>query len=62
MGSYYGLPYEMDRNGISYPLQFIMWGDGQSSLHKYLLIPFIAFGLNLFTIRLPMFISGMLVL
>ena len=62
MDSYYVLHYGMDRNGISYPLQFIMWGGGQSSLHEYLLIPFIAFGLNSFTTRLPMLISGILTL
>lgn len=62
LDSYYVLHYGMDRNGISYPLQFIMWGGGQSSLHEYLLIPFIAFGLNSFTTRLPMLISGVLTL
>jgi hypothetical protein len=62
MDSYYVLRYGMDRNGISYPVQFMMWGGGQSSLHEYLLIPFIAFGLNSFTTRLPMLISGILTL
>lgn len=58
--AYYVLHYGMDRNGVSYPIQFIMWGSGQSSLHEYILIPFIEFGLTPFTIRLPMLIAGVL--
>lgn len=62
MDSYYVLHYGMDRNGISYPLQFIMWGGGQSSLQEYILLPFITFGLTPITIRMPMLFSGILTL
>ncbi len=60
--SYYVLHYGMDRNGFSYPIQFIMYGSGQSSLHEYILLPFIAFGLTPFNIRLPMFLGAILTL
>ena len=59
--AYYVLHYGIDRNGISYPIQFIMWGSGQSSLHEYILIPFIiGFGLTPLATRLPMLIAGIL--
>jgi len=53
------LHYGIDRNGISFPVQFISWGSGQNALYGYILIPFIAaMGLTPFTIRLPMLLSG----
>ena len=53
--------YGMDRNGISYPIQFISWGSGQNALYGYLLIPFIAvLGLTPVVVRIPMLISGIL--
>jgi len=51
--------FGIDRNGVSYPIQFVSWGSGQSALYGYLLIPFIAlFGLTPAVIRIPMLISG----
>ena len=53
--------YGIDRNGISFPIQFISWGSGQNALYGYLLIPFIAiFGLSPMVVRTPMLISGIL--
>jgi len=55
------LHYGIDRNGISFPVQFISWGSGQNALYGYVLIPFIAlFGLSPLVVRLPMLISGIL--
>ena len=55
--------FGIDRNGVSYPIQFISWGSGQSALYGYLLIPFIAlFGLSTAVIRIPMLISGIITL
>ena len=55
------LHYGIDRNGVSYPVHFIAWGNGQNALYGYLLIPFIAlWGLRPVVIRLPMLISGVL--
>lgn len=53
------LNYGIDRNGLSFPVHFISWGSGQNALYAYLIIPFIKlFGLNTFSIRLPMAIIG----
>lgn len=42
----------IDRNGISWPVNFIAWGSGQNVLYGYLSIPFIAlFDLSVFSIR-----------
>ncbi len=55
------LHYGVDRNAISFPVQFISWGSGQNALYGYLLIPLISlFGLTPFTVRLPMLITGIL--
>lgn len=49
----------IDRNGNTLPVFFQSWGSGQNALYSYLSIPFIAiFGLNTFSIRLPMAIIG----
>lgn len=49
------LNFGIDRNGQSFPVQFISWGSGQNVLYSYLMIPFISiFGLNTLSIRLPM--------
>src|SRR5271157_1877248 len=57
------LHYGIDRNGISFPVNFISWGSGQNALYGYLLIPFIAMGgLTPFIVRLPMLITGILTL
>ncbi|MBE0680533.1 MAG: glycosyltransferase family 39 protein [Anaerolineales bacterium] len=60
--AYYLYHYGVDRNGISYPVHFIAWGSGQSLLYGYLLIPFVASGLNPITTRLPMLLLGVLTL
>lgn len=53
------LNFGIDRNNQSFPVQFISWGSGQNVLYSYLMIPFICiFGLNTFSIRLPMALVG----
>lgn len=54
--------FGIDRNGFSYPVNFVAWGSMQQNvLYAYLLIPFIVLGeLSPFFIRLPMLISGIL--
>lgn len=53
------LKWGIDRHGISLPVHFISWGSGQNVLYSYFMIPFIAvFGLNEFSVRLPMAIIG----
>jgi hypothetical protein len=43
----------MDRNGLSWPVNFIAWGSGQNVLYGYLSMPFIAlFDLSVFSLRL----------
>jgi hypothetical protein len=55
------LRFGLDRNGVSFPVHFISWGSGQNALYAYLMIPFLALGgLNPFTVRLPMLITGVL--
>lgn len=57
------LHFGMDRNGVSFPVNFISWGSGQNALYGYLLIPFIAMGgLTPLMVRLPMLITGILTL
>ena len=53
------LHYGIDRNGNFMPAFLEAWGGGQNALLSYLMIPFIMiFGLNTFSIRLPMAILG----
>lgn len=53
------LNYGIDRNGKFLPVILIAWGSGQNALYSYLMIPFIMlFGLNVFSVRLPMAIIG----
>ena len=56
------LHFGVDRNGMSYPVQFIAWGDGQSVPYSYLLMAGIALAghLSPTIIRLPMLITGIL--
>lgn len=55
--------FDYDRNGMSYPLQFITWGDGETVLYSYATMPFIAlFGLSTLAIRLPNLIAGILII
>jgi 4-amino-4-deoxy-L-arabinose transferase-like glycosyltransferase len=57
------LHYGVDRNGVSWPVEFIAWGSGVSALYGYILVPFIAIGgLSPVTVRIPMLISGILAL
>jgi hypothetical protein len=53
--------YGVDRNGISFPVHLISWGDGQNALYAYLLIPFLAAAgrLSPLVVRLPMLLTGM---
>jgi hypothetical protein len=52
-----------DRNHVSYPLQFVTWGDGQTVLYPYLAVPFMAiFGLTPIAIRLPNLFAGILII
>jgi len=61
--AYYIYKYGVDRNGVSYPTQFIAYGQEQNALYGYLLIPFIAaMGLKVTVIRLPMLALGVLTL
>ena len=53
------LHYGIDRNGIPWPVHLISWGSGQNALYAYLDIPFVAFGLSPFTVRIPMLLSGL---
>lgn len=53
------LNYGIDRNGNFLPVFLVAWGSGQNALYTYISIPFIKiFGLNVFSIRLPMAIIG----
>jgi len=55
--------FGMDRNGDPFPVHFVSWGSGQDVLYAYLIIPFIALGgLNPLMVRLPMLLSGILIL
>ncbi|MEI6728146.1 MAG: glycosyltransferase family 39 protein [bacterium] len=50
-----------DKWGNNWPIYFPAWGSGQNVLLAYIQIPFIAlFGLNVFAIRLPSLIIGIL--
>ena len=55
--------YGMDRNGVSWPVHFTSFGNGQSTLYGYLLSPLVSVGgLTPFVIRLPALIAGILTL
>lgn len=61
--AYSVLNYGVDRNGNFLPVHFVAWGSGQNVLYSYIMIPFILiFGLNVFSIRLPMALIGVLAL
>ena len=50
-----------DRNGNFLPVYLVAWGSGQNVLLTYLMLPFIQlFGLNTFSIRLPMLLISCL--
>lgn len=52
--------FGIDRNGMSYPVQFIAWGDGQSVPYAYLLMPVLALTHRLTPtiVRFPMLVVG----
>src|SRR5271157_1415789 len=54
--------YGVDRNGASYPVNFIAWGQGSDALYGYMLLPFMPFGLTPTTERLPALLTGILTL
>jgi len=61
--SYSVYKYGMDRNGVTYPTEFIAFGPEQNALYGYMLIPLLAiFGLKPIIVRLPMLIYGILTL
>ncbi|HEX8992226.1 MAG TPA: glycosyltransferase family 39 protein [Anaerolineales bacterium] len=55
--------YGVDRNGVSYPTQFIAFGQEQNALYGYLLVPLVgAFGLRTVIVRLPMLVFALFTL
>jgi hypothetical protein len=52
--------FGVDRMGISFPVNFISWGNGMDALYGYILIPFMPLGLTPAVIRLPILITGIL--
>ena len=51
----------LDTSGYSFPVYLTAWGSGMNALESYLMIPFIAlFGLEVWVIRLPQLIVGVL--
>ncbi|MDA4132591.1 MAG: glycosyltransferase family 39 protein, partial [Thaumarchaeota archaeon] len=49
----------IDRNGFSWPVQFISWGSGQNALYAWLSLPFIAIGgLSVLSVRFAMALAG----
>lgn len=53
------LHYGVDRNGMSWPVDLINFGDGGNASFAYMAMPFVSFGLSPLTIRLPMLISAL---
>jgi hypothetical protein len=52
--------YGIDRNGDRFPVHFVGWGNGQSALYHYLVMPFIkVFGLSPATSRIGNLLAGM---
>ena len=61
--SYYIGKFGIDRNGVSFPMEFTAFGQEQNVLYGYLLVPFIEIGgLKADIIRLPMLIFAILTL
>lgn len=61
--AYSVLNYGVDRNNNFLPVHFVAWGSGQNVLYSYIMMPFILiFGLNVFSIRIPMALIGVLAL
>ena len=53
------LHYGIDRNGHSWPVHFVAWGNGLNALYPYMAMPLIWFaGLDIAAYRLPMAIAG----
>jgi hypothetical protein len=61
LDAYSLLHYGVDRNGISFPVNFVSWGSGMDALYGYILLPFLAlFGLSPLAVRLPDLLAGLL--
>jgi 4-amino-4-deoxy-L-arabinose transferase-like glycosyltransferase len=54
--------YGVDRNAVSFPVNFISWGSGQDALYIYCVLPFMGLGLSPIVERLPMALAGVLTL
>ncbi|MGE5557183.1 MAG: glycosyltransferase family 39 protein [Bacillota bacterium] len=53
--------YGVDRNGDAFPIHFLGWGNGQSALYGYLIMPFIKlFGFSPATTRIGNLLAGIL--
>ena len=51
----------LDTSGYPFPVYLTAWGSGMNALESYLMIPFIAlFGLEVWAVRLPQLIVGVL--
>lgn len=51
----------LDTSGYPFPVYLTAWGSGMNALESYLMIPFIAlFGLEVWAVRLPQMIVGVL--
>ena len=46
-------------NGVHWPVHMISWGNGGNASYAYMAMPFVAFGLSPFTLRLPMLIGSL---
>lgn len=53
------LHYGIDRNGLSWPVHLIAFGNGGNASFPYMAMPFVSFGLTPFTARLPMLVSAL---
>jgi hypothetical protein len=62
LDAYYIFHFGVDRNAISYPVNFVSWGSGVDSLYSYFIVPFMGLGLTPLVERLPMAISGVITL
>ena len=51
--------YGTEGNGVRWPVHLISWGDGGNASYAYMAMPFVAFGLSPFTLRLPMLIGSL---
>jgi 4-amino-4-deoxy-L-arabinose transferase-like glycosyltransferase len=52
------LHYGIDRNGHTWPMHFVAWGNGQSVMYSYLAMPALWFGFTPLHFRFPMALFG----